>query len=230
VKRQRIIALSAGLLVIAAAVIGVLPRGFSAKSAALGARQDAMEALGQSIAKLRPRCKVLVISNPFTKTSGFLDETTQFERAGLRGLRKGLGSGCPVTVAFPEIRPEYFSNRQSVVIPPDSRTPLSFVIRPTAVEELADAHPECSVVVSLIGVPAGLGQQKIWLGDDKRAFALLQPDLRLLGPPPIAVDAYERGKLLAVVADDPSLPGKPLIVTRNNVRDVLQRQPRTLGF
>src|SRR6185369_1970289 len=161
-KRKPIIAMIAGLAAITWAVIGFLPRTSGAKSAALAARQDAMETLGESIAKLRPKCKVLVLSNPFTKDSGMLDKNAQFERAGLRGLRKGLGPDSSVTVVFPEIRPQYFSDPLSVFIPPESRTPLSFLIRPGAVEQLADAHPECSVLVSLIGLPAGVDQGNIW--------------------------------------------------------------------
>ena len=229
-KRKTIIAIIAGVAVIAGVVIGFLPLTVSAKGAALAARQDAMEALGASIARLRPKCKVLVLSNPFTKNSGLLDKIAQFERAGLRGLRKGLGHDSSVTVVFPEIMPEYFSDRQSVVIPPDSRTPLSFLIRPGSVEELADAHPECSVLVSLIGLPVGVNLGKIWATGDPRCFALLLPDLRIIGPPQVAVDAYERGKILAVVVDDAFQPGKPLIVTRNNVREVLERQPQALGY
>jgi hypothetical protein len=133
-----------------------------------------------------------------------------------------------VKVVFPEIRPEYFANPESVIIPPDSRTPLSFLVRPDSVDELADAHPECTVIVSLIGLPAGVDRLKIWDEKDPRCFALLQPDLRLLGPPANAVEAFQRGKLLVAVAED-FQSGDPLIVTRDNVVEVLKRQPKALG-
>lgn len=188
-----------------------------------------MEMLGERIAKLRPECKVLVLSNPFTKQSGYLDEKNQYERAGLRGLRKGLGGRSTVTVVFPEIRPEYLANRQSVIIPPDSRTPLSFVMQPASVEQLADAHPECNVIVSLIGLPVGVDRLKIWNEKDPRCFALLLPDLRLLGPPANTVAAFQRGKLLAAVTEELQ-SGNPLIVTGDNVVEVLKRQPKALGL
>jgi hypothetical protein len=226
-KTFAIIAASAA---IALALIAFIPRNSSAKSAALDAREDALERLGESIAKLRPKSKVLVLSNPFTKDSGLLDEKARFERAGVRGLTKGLGDNASVTVAFPEIRPEFVADPQSAIIPPDSRTPLSFLISPAAVEKLAAAHPECSVIVSLIGLPAGFDQGKLWKTDDPRSFALLLPDLRVVGPAQNAVDAFERGKILAAVTDDPSQPGKPLIVTRGNIREVLERQPQALGY
>jgi len=188
-----------------------------------------MEMLGARIAELRPECKVLVLSNPFTKESGYLDEKSQYERAGLRGLRKGLGGRSTVEVVFPEIRPEFFTNPESVIIPPDSRTPLSFVVRPASVDELADAHPECSVIVSLIGLPVGVDRLKIWNEKDPRCFALLLPDLRLLGSAAKVLEAFKREKLLvAVVVDFQS--GDPMIVTRDNVVEVLKRQPRTLGL
>lgn len=188
-----------------------------------------MEMLGARIAKLRPECKVLVLSNPFTKESGYLDEKSRYERAGLRGLGKGLGGQSTVEVVFPEIRPEFLANPESVIIPSNSRTPLSFVVRPASVDELAGAHPECSVIVSLIGLPVGVDRLKIWNEKDPRCFALLLPDLRLLGPPAKVVEAFQREKLLVAVVED-FQSGDPLIVTRDNIAETLKRQPSSLGF
>lgn len=188
-----------------------------------------MEMLGARIAKLRPQCKVLVLSNPFAKETGYLSEKSRYERAGLRGLSKGLGRSSPVEVVFPEVRPEYFTDPQSVIIPPDSRTPLSFLMQPGSVDRLAEAHPECSVIVSLIGLPAGVHSLKIWDEKDPRCFALLLPDLRLVGTPADVVAAFQRGKLLTAVVED-SQSSNPLIVTKDNVAEVLERQPQALGY
>ena len=226
---KQTIFLAAGLALVALVAVVFVAGPYSPKRAALSARQDAMEMLGARIAKLRPECKVLVLSNPFSKKSGFLNEKSQFERAGLRGLHKGLGGHSRVTVAFPEIRPEYFANPQSVPIPPESRTPLSFLILPASVDQLAEAHPECRVIVSLIGLPLGVDRLKIWNKVDPRCFALLLPDLRLLGPPAKAVEAFQCGKLLAVVAEE-FASGDPLIATRDNVVEVLERHPKALGY
>jgi hypothetical protein len=188
-----------------------------------------MEALGACIAKLSPQCKVLVLSNPFTKAAGYLNEKSQYERAGIRGLRKGLGRNIPVTVVFPEIRSEYFTNRQSIILPPDCRTPLSFAIQPASVDQIADSHPECRVIVSLIGLPVGVDQLKVWSEKDPRCFGLLMPDLRILGSPAKAVEDFQRGKLLVAVTQD-AQSGDPLVVTQDNIEAVLQRQPKTLGY
>lgn len=216
-----------GALVIGAVVM--LNSHSAPKSAALATREQAMAALGECIAKLRPQSKVLVLSNPFAKTSGFLDEKNQYERASVRGLRKGLGGSIPVTVVAPELRPEFLADRQSVIIPPDCQTPLSFVIQPSSVDQLSEAHPDCHVIVSLIGLPAGVDQLKIWNDKDPRCFALLLPDLRVLGPPTKAVESFERGKLLAAVVQD-AASGEPLIVSRDNVESIIERQPKALGY
>lgn len=223
------ILLGLGLAAAAVAAAVFLLRPSGPKGAALDSRERAMEMLGACIARLQPDCQVLVLSNPFARESGYLDQTSQYERAGLGGLRRGLGGRIPVTVVFPEIRPEYLAHPEAVIVPPDSRTPLSFVMKPDSVERLAGAHPDCRVIVSLIGLPVGVDQLKLWDDKDPRCFALLLPDLRVLGPPEKAAEAFQRGKLLAAVAED-SRSGVPLLVTRSNVVEVLERQPEALGY
>jgi hypothetical protein len=229
VRTKRVIGFAGGLAVVVLAAFAVLKGNSSPKSEALTRREKTMEALGASLAKLNPQSKVMVLSNPFAKASGFLDEKSEYERAGLRGLRKGLGRHSQVTVVFPEIRPEYLADRQSIAIPPDCGTPLSFVIQPASVDQLAEAHPDCRVIVSLIGMPAGVDRLKIWSDKDPRCFALLLPDLRVLGPPAKAVEAFKCGKLLAAVAQDVK-SGDPLVITRDNVEAILESQPKALGY
>jgi hypothetical protein len=102
-------------------------------------------------------------------------------------------------------------------------------MQPASVDQLAEAHPECSVIVSLIGLPVGVDKLKIWDEKDPRCFALLLPDLRLLGPPAEAVGAFQRGKLLAAVVQDLN-SSDPLIVTRDNIVQVLEQQPQVFGY
>lgn len=187
-----------------------------------------MELLGARIAELHPRCHVLVLGNPFTKDAHFLNTTGRYDRSGLRGLRKGLGRKAAVKVVYPEIRPEYLANPQSIFVPPDSRTPVSFVIQASSVNALAETHREFGVIVSVIGLPAGMVGLNVWT-NEAPAFALLLPDLRLLGPPSEVVSAFQRGKILAAVVEDMQ-SGDPLVVTRENIEEVLHRQPKALGF
>lgn len=214
---------------LAALVIGFFLRPSTPKSAALSGREHLMEVLGAEIARLRPGAKVLVLSNPFAEKAGAFNEKSQFERAGIRGLQKGLGKKTEVTVVFPEIRPDHLTHPESVVIPPDSRTPLSFLIQPGAIDRLAEAHPDCNVIVSLIGLPVGVSELKIWSEKDSRAFALLMPDLRVIGPPNEILAAFQRGKLLAAVFENPT-PTDPLLVTQTNIAPLLAERPKTFGF
>ena len=224
---EKIKAIACGLAVL---VFGALTACNSKpQNAALAKREQAMQALGACIAKLNPQCKVLVLSNPFIKDSGYLDDQSQYERAGLRGLRKGLGKQIPVTVVPPEIRAQYYTDRQSLIFPPDCSTPLSFAIEPASVDQLAEAHSDCRVIVSLIGLPSGVEQLKLWDAKSPQSFALLLPDMRVLGPPAKAVEGFQGGKLLAAVVQD-ATTGEPLIVTRENVEAVLASQPKALGY
>jgi hypothetical protein len=203
-------------------------RPASPKSSALSARERLLQALGAEIAKVRPHAKVLLLSNPFAQKAGAFNEKNQFERAGIRGLEKGLGKGSSVTVVFPEIRPEYLTNPESISIPPDSKTPLSFLVQPASIERLAEAHPDCNVIVSLIGLPIGVHELTLWSQKDPRSFALLMPDLRVIGPQNETLAAFQRGKLLAAVYQDTS--GAPFIVTQTNIARVLAEHPGMLGY
>jgi hypothetical protein len=221
--------LSSGLAVLVAIALVLFLRPSGPKGAALSSREEAMQLLGSTLAQLRPGSPVLVLSNPFAQDSGFLDEKTQFERAGLRGLKEGLGKSTRVTVVAPDIRPEYYTNPSSIFIAPDSKTPLSFLVLPESLDRLAASHPDCQVLVSLIGLPVGVETLKVWDPQDPRSLALLLPDLRVLGSPGKAAEAFQRGKILAAVVED-TQPGTFLVVTATNILEVLEKQPSRLGF
>lgn len=220
-----------GAVASVAGLIFWLVRPSEAQGVALTARERAMERLGERIAELRPGAKVLVLANPFSREAGYGDEKRRFERVAIAGLRKGLGRGgaVDVEVVFPGLRPEYIADPASVVLPPDSRTPLSFVVRPESVDELASAHADRGVIVSLIGLPAGVEKLGVWRAEDARSFALLLPDLRVVGSAEEALAAFERGKVLVAVGEERA-EGEPLIVTRENAAEVLRQRPRALGY
>ena len=55
----------------------------------------------------------------FTQRKGQRKEIYQFEEAGLRGLRRGLGQRLVVeAVVFPELRPEVYQNPGSPTLIP----------------------------------------------------------------------------------------------------------------
>ncbi len=214
---------------LATTVAVLLLRPSRAVSEALARRAAATELLGREVARAHPGGDVLVLANPFARHASPREATVQFEQAALRGLRRGLGSSITVTVVWPEVPPEIAAHPESVALPPNTRTPLSFLIRPESVDTLAQAHPRARTLVSLIGLPAGVEKLAVWRDDPPRGFALLLPDLRVLGDPARALEAFERGRLLATVVEEPG-SGTARLVTRDNAAKVLREQPGWLGF
>jgi len=229
VSRKEVIGWALTLSIGFAAAFFFFTRPSKATSVALTARERSMQALGQEIAKSRPGAKVLVLMNPFTKQSGFGDEKAQFQDAGVRGLRRGLGGRAEVTPVFPALRQEYLQNPSSLVIPSESRTPLSFLVDARSVEQLANQHSNATVIVSLIGLPIGIDSLKLWQKSDPRSFALLLPDLKVLGRPEDTLLAFDNGKLLAIIGEEANA-GDGLLITKGNAREMLRTKPQALGF
>lgn len=107
---KRVLLSITGLVAIAVLAVWWLLKPSAVQGVALNSREHAMQLLGARLAALKPGCKVLVLSNPFTQDSSFLNDRNRFEQAGVGGLRQGLGKGSTVKVVFPAIRPEYASN------------------------------------------------------------------------------------------------------------------------
>ncbi|MDA7511407.1 hypothetical protein N8612_07015, partial [Verrucomicrobia bacterium] len=196
--------------------------------AAVMARQRAMERLGASFSSEFGEKPVLLLSNPYTRNSGQSKTVRQFEAAGIKGFKLGFGEASRVEVVFPEIRPEYQEHPEKAVFPPNTKTPLSFLMEGASLDQLAVSHPNCELIVSLIGLPVGIDQLDVWKGDSHR-FGLLLPDLRVLGSKAKALEAFKRGKIAAVVVDDPQSQ-EALVIDSSNVEDVLSNQPQLLGF
>src|SRR5258708_1365539 len=94
---------------------------------------------------------ILVVSNPFSQTKGHSPEIYAYERAAIDGLKQGFGSATEMKVGFPALKPEVMKDPHSVYVDPQSTTPLSFLVTESAFDELIRAHPECHLVISLIG-------------------------------------------------------------------------------
>lgn len=210
---------------------------------ALSSREVATRALGSYLGQRFPGARVLVIGNPFTQRSGQAPEIYEFERASVVGLRSGLG-GPPdrVTIAYPELRPEFLKDPQSVFIDPKTTTPLSFLVSDDAFDRLVAAHPQCGLIVTLIGAPLGIRDTKLWRTPEKRSLALLLPDWRFLGNREEIVAAFKTGKLAAAVVNKPGaappdeavqssdarseFDRRFLLLTSDNVEEMLASYPR----
>jgi hypothetical protein len=170
-------------------------------------RELATQGLAQYLAQSFPGSRVLVISNPFTQQQGMRADIVAMELAGVRGLQRGLGSAVALDpVAFPELKPAAWTDPRSLVTDPETSTPLSFLVADEAFDTLVRQHPQCSLVVSLIGLPAKLDRVKCWQAPSPK-FALLLPDLRCIGDAAAVASAVKRGKLAAFVLPKPDAPG-----------------------
>jgi hypothetical protein len=208
--------------------------------ASLEHREIATQFLGEYLAAHYSGKKAVVLSNPFSTQPRQPREVYQYEKAGLRGLRRGLAKAVTIEeVAYPEIRPEFFRDRRSVPIDPGTSTPLSYIVAEDALDKIARQHPQAEILISLIGLPVNVLQTETWrMG---RKFALLLPDLRMLGNQSSIRAAFQSGKIAAIVLNKPGSPpdDQPLgrdpkmeftlrflLVTPENVDQCLKAYPR----
>ena len=172
----------------------------------LTARGLAARQLAEYLAQKYPGQRALLISNPFTENDATAKEIIAMERAGIAGIRKGLGDKVILeALAYPELKAGARANPRGTFIDGETTTPLSYLVASDAFDKLAAQHPACDLMVSLIGLPADLRQARCWQSD-KPSFALLLPDLRFVGDAAAVKRAVQRGKLAAFVLHKPGAP------------------------
>jgi hypothetical protein len=209
---------------------------------ALRVREIATRGLAEYLAKRWPGQRLLVVSNPFTQHPGVARSIVEMEEAGLRGLREGCDNRLVLeTVAFPELREDALKNPRALVMGTETTTPLSYLVAEDAFDKLVKANPRCELLVSLIGLPEDLDQTQCWQSNAPPRFALLLPDLRMIGDASAVREAMKRGKLAAFVLDKPgapsaqSPPGRDaaaefekrfVLVTADNIDPLIQNSPQ----
>jgi len=239
VKNLLAAALLAGLLWFAWRLVFSPDR--AARNLALARREIATRVLAEAVAGELPGKQALVISNPFTQQPAQPAEVYAFEAAGVAGLRAGFGQALRLqAVAFPELNPAALQNPESLPMDPDTTTPLSFLTAEGAWDALLKKYPGADVLISLIGVPLDLPRLEVWRRPKPR-FALLLPDLRMIGGLPAVREAFRNGKLVAAVLNKPGAPPETaslardyraefdarfVLVTARNLDDVVRAYPR----
>ncbi len=165
-------------------------------------REIALRALGQYLAQNFPGEAILVIGNPFSQMPGRPDEVYDYEKASLRGLR-AVVPAAQCKVAYPEVRAAFLKDPSSIQVDPRTTTPLSFIVDEKSWDRLAQRHPECTVFLSLIGLPEHCEKLEIWNSPQSK-FAFLLPDWRVLGGPGTVRRAFRSGKIAAAVLPKPT--------------------------
>lgn len=211
------------------------------QGSALRVREIATRGLAEHLARTHPGKSALVISNPFTQRPDTARAIVDTEQAGLRGLREGFGRSISVAaVAFPELKGEARENPRALLAGVETATPLSYLVEPEAFDALAGKHANCEIIVSLIGLPLEVARCEAWKAAGAPRFALLLPDLRVIGDAAAVKVAMKSGKLAAFVLVRPGAPGDDtppgrdwkaefekrfLLITAENVEQVIQASP-----
>jgi len=226
-KRGKFLALVVTGLVLVSFIYFRSPTAYSRH---LDSRYGAMQALGEFLRATDPNCKVLLLGNPFVQRPEASDKIKDHDVIGTEGLAAGLGNlQMSLRKVYPSILESYLDSPETVLIPANSKNPLSFIMDKHSVEALLKSHPDHSVVVSLVGLPLGIDKLDCWQDGSDVSFALLQPDLRILGSKKQILQDFARGKILAVVLQDPNSED-PQIVDRHNIKDFIQSHPDLLGW
>ena len=195
------------LLVLVAAAAGLLLFRGGRPPAAAQSRRVATRGLAEYLASRYPGSRAIVVSNPFTQRRGLAKAVYAQEKASIRGIEEGLGGAIELkAVVFPELRPEALQDPSRVEIDASSPTPLSYLMADGAFDHLLQEHPDCDLVISLVGMPLELGRVEAWRASSPVRFALLFPDLRMLGSRASIRDAVRSGKLAAFVLPRPDPP------------------------
>jgi len=206
---------------------------------AMHEREIATRRLAEYLVKSRAGQRVLIISNPFAPTQG--GRILAQEAAGIRGLRKGFADKIAIeAVAYPNLRPEARTNPRSIETLPGTSTPLSFLMADDCFDQLVTQYPACDLIVSLVGLPANLDQVAVWKRPAPPRFALLLPDLRVIGDAPAVKDALKSGKLAGFIAQKPirststvahesAFDRQFLLINNENVEQMLADYPALIG-
>lgn len=204
-------------------------------------REIATRGLAAYLAQTQPGRRVLVFSNPFARDPKSAPAIVKMEEAGIRGLEEGWKEKLKVAaVVLPELKAGARENPQAFIADPETPTPLSYLVAPDAFDNQAKLHAGCELVVSLIGLPAELERCEIWSRSGPPAFALLLPDLSVIGGVQAVRAAVTSGKLLAFVLRRPGAPSDSepatgdsleefqkrfVLVTKDNFEDVAKARP-----
>lgn len=199
-QKNRIIAIVAGILVVScAAWYGV----FHANAAPLSEREIATRVLGEYIRKRANAHAALIISNPYAEMASRTAEAYRFEKAGQDGLRKGLAPDINVKIGYAKLKPDAIRDVTSIFVPPNTTTPLSYLVDDSSFDDLVRKNPDCDVIVSLIGLPANAPAAAFWQKNGSPRIALLLPDFSVLGDPSMIRHAFKSGKIVAAVITKP---------------------------
>ena len=134
--------------------------------------------LGRHLAEKYPGCKVLVIANQNY-------EKSRRQKKLIDGIKEGLGSGGELVAVDSlniQMAPEG-GGPPGAGPPPEMMMPLEEIMEAAHFDEVIEAHPDCNVIISLIGLPQDVGEMALWKIEDpeeRAKIALLGGDIHAM--------------------------------------------------
>ena len=204
-----------------------------ARRQAMDHRELAAHRLAETIRASGADATVVVLANPFTREKGHPPAIYSFQEVTLQGFRD---SGLKVAkVAYPALKEGAAANPLSVSMPSGTTTPLSYLARTDAFDQIIAEHPDASVLISLIGLPANPFSCAFWQPNGGPPLALLLPDLWMIGDRGAIRRAFHSGRILAAVVRRPrewvpetgadAFDEHYLLVTAENIDEVVDHLP-----
>jgi hypothetical protein len=125
--------------------------------------------LGQYLANRYPQAQALVVVPPVVRPS-YRHQTTT---AWLAGLREGLAGRVTIQA---EEAPELPVTVDASVgqtgshrhLPRGWAPPLQFWYSAEVLDRLVDKHPDCNLIISLVGLPSNCRAMQLWRREDSR--------------------------------------------------------------
>ena len=188
----------------------VLSAGCSPREARLaGSRREmVIERLTAEALKAAPGAAVLTIGNPFAGLAGSDPSLREVEDASRRGVTRAVEkAGAKLAGStVPRLREDAMRDPTSVPIPTGASTPISFMTERGAWDRIGSEFSGAGLWSSWVGLPAHLAETRAWVESGGPKWALYMPDLRLVGTREGVKEAFESGKLVAVVLARPGAP------------------------
>lgn len=217
-ESYKLVALLVACSFLALVALWLFPLNNAANNA-LTARTVAAKGLAEELARHFPGKHAIVVANPFAQKKGVPAEAYAYQQAGLKGLRQGFGTKIELeAVLYPELRKEAQINPRAVQADPESTTPLSYLVSGNAFDALTHSHPNCDLLISLIGLPLNVIHSEVWKSPVLK-LALLLPDWRILGDRESVRLAFNSGKIVAAILNKPGAPSESVPLQKGNAFD-----------
>lgn len=184
--------------------------------------------LGQDLRVAYPGEKVLVV------VDRNFDKNTRQQKL-VEGLKEGLGSTAEVvtdTLTIESLKKNDTPPAPGAPPPEEDIMPLEEIMKAVDFDAVIEKHPDCKIVISLIGLPRDFNQMKTWTLENRPKVALLNADVHSLAP------LIKGGYIVAAVSycpgvkfsEDPA-PDDPkaafdlryIMITPKNIEELAQK-------